>query len=99
MSAAWVPVLLAVVIVFGVIGGTVLQMVLKELLPLLRSMAEERRRGDVAPGTDTAERLAALEQRLALLEADQRELEEQGEFLQKLLSERQEEAVGPQPRE
>lgn len=98
MSEAWIPVLFAAVIVLGVVGGQLMQMVLKELLPLLRTMAQGRQllsaKADLA---QLPELFASLERRLAQVEANQRELKEESEFLQKLLNDRAGESVLPRP--
>lgn len=92
MSPAWIPVVITALIVLGVVGGSVMQMVLKEVLPLLRTMAQERQAVGGRSGTSPShEALESIEKRLARVEAGQRKLEEESEFLQKLLAERTEE--------
>lgn len=83
---AWVPVAFAAIIVVGVVGGQLAQMVLKELLPLLRTMTEQRRQA-VSPvdAAQIAETLAAVERRLERLEAGQARIEEDREFTRRLL--------------
>lgn len=86
MIEAWIAVLFAAVIVLGVVGGTVLQTVLKELLPLLRTLVEERKAG-IGAGGEIHERLVALERQVAAMEARHGELKTETEFLQNLLAE------------
>jgi hypothetical protein len=87
MSDAWIPVFLAAIIVIGVVGGSVIKMVLKELMPLLRRIAEERTQGALAdPGQ--RELLAGIDRRLRELESGQRQLREEAEFLQRLVEDR-----------
>jgi hypothetical protein len=88
MSDMWVPVMLAAVIVFGVVGGSVVMFLLKELTPILRTIAEQRR----APAGDdvrslTAE-LKAVQARLATLESEHRRVAEQTDFAHRLLQDR-----------
>lgn len=86
--SALAPVLFAAVIVFGVVGGVLLDTVLRKLLPALKAAAAERTR--VAPDELKELRVAvtALTARLGEMEsADQRvaRLEEQVGFLERLL--------------
>lgn len=87
MDANWAPVAFAAVIVIGVVGGSLGMMVLKELLPLLRTIAEQRGQSQ-SVGTERAEALAQIEARLDRLEANDRALLESNEFMRRLLEER-----------
>lgn len=92
MSETWMFIFLAAVIGLGLVGAHVLQMVLKELVPLLRTMAQERQA--IAAKTDLAklpELVGSLEQRLVRVEANQRKLRDESQFLQKLLNDRPDE--------
>jgi hypothetical protein len=87
VDANWAPVAFAAVIVIGVVGGSLGMMVLKELLPLLRTIAEQR--GQPQPlGAQRADDLAQIEARLDRLEANDRALLESNEFMRRLLEER-----------
>jgi len=97
MSDAWIPVFLAAIIVIGVVGGSVIKMVLKELMPLLRRIAEERTQGALSdPGQ--RELIATLERRVRELESSQRQLNEETRFLQRLVEERGERTALPENR-
>jgi hypothetical protein len=97
MSDAWIPVFLAAIIVIGVVGGSVIKMVLKELMPLLRRIAEERTHGALSdPGQ--RELIATLERRVRELESSQRQLNEETRFLQRLVEERSERIALPENR-
>lgn len=84
---AWVPVAFAMVIVIGVVGGSLAQMVLKEMLPLLRELGEQRRQQAVsAPDIQrVTELLESLDTRLQRIEADHRRLQQDREFSRQLL--------------
>lgn len=86
MSEAWVPVLFAAVIVVGAVGGSLAQMVLKELLPLLRTIAEQRSAAPSADLQQVAEGLEKLDQRLAAVEHDQRRLADDASFVRRVLA-------------
>jgi hypothetical protein len=90
MEGTWMPVVALTVIIIGVVGGQLAQMVLKELLPLLRTIAEQRQQG-VAPAdmTRLADTLAALDRRLERLEGAHDRLEEERRFTYELLAGRQ----------
>jgi hypothetical protein len=84
-------ILFAAVIVLGVVGGQVMQTVLKELLPLLRTLVEERHsRANASPSSQLSTDLQALEARLSRIEEDHQKLTEATVFLQRLLDERPE---------
>jgi len=86
MGPELTPVLLAAIIVFGIMGTKLGTMIVRELVPLLRTLAE--RPGAVASSPEM-ERLPAvlesLDRRLEALEARQRRLEEDREFMVRLL--------------
>jgi hypothetical protein len=97
MEGTWMPVVALTVIIIGVVGGQLAQMVLKELLPLLRSIAEQRQQS-VAPADSAriADALVALERRLERLEVAHDRLEEERRFTYELLAARQHpESRGP----
>lgn len=86
--SALVPVLFAAVIVFGVVGGVLLDTILRKLLPALRSAADQPNR--LAPRELEELRIAvsALTARLGEMESsDERlaRLEEHVGFLERLL--------------
>ncbi|HSJ24714.1 MAG TPA: hypothetical protein VK929_08615 [Longimicrobiales bacterium] len=94
---AWIPVAFAAVIVIGVVGGQLAHMVLKELLPLLRTIAEQRQHAVPAQeATRIAEALASLDRRLERLEAGHERLDEDRRFVQQLLAGR-DQAPAPAP--
>lgn len=84
----WARVAFATVIVIGVVGGSVVMFLVKELVPILRTLAEQRR----APAGDDVQRLGAelrsVEARLSSLETEHRRVAEQAEFAQRLLQDR-----------
>jgi hypothetical protein len=86
MGPEFTPVLLAAIIVFGIMGTKLGTMVVRELVPLLRTLAE--RPGSVGSPPEL-ERLPSvlesLDRRLEALEARQRRLEEDREFMVRLL--------------
>lgn len=83
---SWVPVAFAAVIVIGAVGGQLIQMTLKELLPLLRTIAEQKQRQMAAPAEgEVLRRLAALEEKLEQVEGGVARLEEDREFQRRLL--------------
>jgi hypothetical protein len=88
MSVTWVPVLLVAIIVVGAVGGSLGRMVLKELLPLLRSIAESRQPIPAADLERLAADMAELKKRLTSMEHDQQQLREEAEFVQRLLATR-----------
>ena len=82
-------ILFAAVIVLGVVGGQVMQMVLKELLPLLRTLVQERQAR--VGGTSSQELLGdlkAISARMKRIEEDHERLTEANAFLQRLLDDR-----------
>ena len=82
-------ILFAGVIVLAVVGGQVVRTVLRELLPLLRTLVQERQAN--AASSSSAElpaQLRSLESRFSRLEIEHQELKEANEFLQKLLTDR-----------
>lgn len=82
-------ILFAAVIVLGVVGGQVMQTVLKELLPLLRTLVQERQaRVSAAPSQDLLAELQAIRVRLTQIEEDHERLSEANAFLQRLLDDR-----------
>jgi hypothetical protein len=85
MDGTWVPVAFAAVIILGAVGGSLAQMVLKELLPLLRTIAEQR--SQVRP-PDVVRVPPGLEARIEQIEADQQSLREENAFLRNLLMQR-----------
>jgi hypothetical protein len=82
----WMPVAFAAVIIAGAVGGQLIQMTLKELLPLVRAIAEQKQR-QAAAGTDTVvlERLAGIEERMERLERGVHQLNEDRVFMRQLL--------------
>lgn len=88
MSEAWIPVLLAAVIVIGVVGGSLAQMVLKELLPLLRTLSEQRNISASADVVQLAADLEAVQAQVAELKSAQNSLAEETRFLTRLLVEK-----------
>lgn len=81
----WVPVAFAMVIVLGAVGGHLAQMVLKELLPLLRTIAEQKRAElPAAELKRVIDALAAVDQRLERLEKAHHRLEEDRAFERQL---------------
>jgi hypothetical protein len=86
MNENWIPVAFAAVVVIGVVGGTIAQMVLKELLPLLRSIAEQRQQPLPPADPTLVDTLARLERRLDRLEATCDRLEEDRQFMRQLLA-------------
>jgi aspartate/methionine/tyrosine aminotransferase len=86
MGPELTPVLLTAIIVFGIMGTKLGTMVVRELVPLLRALAE--RPGAIGSSPEM-ERLPtvleSLDRRLESLEARQRRLEEDREFMVKLL--------------
>jgi hypothetical protein len=98
MGEAWIPVLFAAVIVVGVVGGSLAQMVLKELLPLLRNLAEQRAVAGGAGADPLAAEVEALRERLAHLEGSHQRLSEESRFLTRLLAERADGRPGPAER-
>ena len=82
-------ILFAAVIVLGVVGGQVMQTVLKELLPLLRTLVQERQaRVGAAPSQDLLTELQAIRVRITQIEEDHERLSEANAFLQRLLDDR-----------
>lgn len=82
---AWMPVAFAAVIVIGVVGGTLAQMVLKELLPLLRTIAEQRQQPlQPSDAERIIEALSSLDRRMDRLEVAQQRLEEDRRFMAQL---------------
>lgn len=89
--SALAPVLFAAVIVFGVVGGVLLDTILRKLLPALRAAAEERNRLPPKELEELRLAVSTLNARLAEMEsADQRliRLEESVGFLHRLLESR-----------
>jgi hypothetical protein len=84
---AWVPVAFAAVIVIGVVGGQLAMILLKELVPLLRTIAEQKQQQQVVTPGDPAvlQRLTAIEQRLDGMETNIAQLEEEKQFVRRLL--------------
>jgi hypothetical protein len=82
----WMPVAFATVIIVGAVGGQLVQMTLKELLPLVRAIAEQKQRQAAAP-TDSAvlERLTGIEERMERLERGVQQLNEDKVFMRQLL--------------
>lgn len=93
MNEGLIPVLITALIVFGVVSGSVIRMISREVIPLLRTLVQERRQ-DVAGPVDAA-RLASLEQRVAELEATHHRLWAENEFLHRLVEARPEQSVLP----
>lgn len=76
-------------VVLTVVGGQVVRTVLKELLPLLRSLVQERQTSaSSSSSSELMAQLRVMESRLSRLEGEHRELKEASEFLQKLLDAR-----------
>jgi len=87
---AWIPVAFAAVIVIGVVGGSVATMVLKELLPLLRTIAEQRQQPlRPSDAERIIEAISSLDRRMDRLEVAQQRLEEDRRFREQL------QAAGP----
>jgi hypothetical protein len=84
MDSSWVPVALVAIIVVGAVGGQLVQMTLKELLPLLRTLAEQKRGVVDKPDAALQERLRAVEDRLEQLESGMKQLGEEKDFMRQL---------------
>ena len=82
-------ILFAAVIVLGVVGGQVMQTVMKELLPLLRTLIQERQSRLSAPPTqELLDELQSISVRMNQIEEDHERLSESNMFLQRLVDER-----------
>jgi hypothetical protein len=82
----WMPVILVTIIIVGAVGGQLAQMVLKELLPLLRTLAEQKRLETATPADmkRVLDALTSMDERLARLERGQERLESEREFARQL---------------
>lgn len=94
MDGSWVQVALAAVIVLGVVGGVVggqiVHVLLKRVLPLLEDMARKQDPGSRGELKRLRDQVAELGERTARLDATARRvdrLEEEISFLQSLLEE------------